>query len=182
MLIKAAQSSEFGPIQQIALATSGTVALPSPPPAVGKLFLVRNSDANPALSDYGLGTPRYILKLVQTVVEGLHEITRFLALEDLKAVNIPIPEANAADPKRQTFPVEGIADLIEKAVDGLEIAAKDGSGREWLLLEDVVIYVSDSAPVLVRTISHFGVTAAEAAENGAAPGEPDNGCCWRRGV
>lgn len=154
--------SDFGPAHLLALSLAGTVSLPSGFPATGDLYLVPGPES---------GASRHVLKLVQAV-NNLHEITRFLGLEDLRAISMPDGDGSDPDAARRTFGVERLAKVIEEAV-----AALSRGAAEWPLGLGVVIHVREAAPVLVRILSHFGVTAAEAAENVALQAVHNVSCC-----
>jgi hypothetical protein len=137
--------------------------LPFPPPASGQLFIGINPDYIPPDPKLGLvlaGAPKYFLRLVQ-VVSRKQVITRIVDLEKLHGVSLPI-----GDGYREFRSVEGIAAHIASAVQKLNAAeAKKRGVYEVILFEDAVIFVPESAPVVLRVQNEFGVCAVEAAEN-----------------
>jgi hypothetical protein len=150
--------------------------LPYPPPASGRLFIGINPDFIPPDSKLGLvraGAPRFFLRLVQ-VVSPKQVITRIVDLEQLHGVSLP---ADAA--LREFRTVSGIAADITSAVNKLAAAETKKRGvYEVCLFEDAVIYVPDSAKVVIRIQYEFGVSAAEAAENVDQLIEfPPRACC-----
>jgi hypothetical protein len=155
-------STDFGNGMKNLLAEAGTVTLPWPPPASGPLFMGINPDSS---KDLPSGSPRFFLKSVQTV-SPRQVITRITDLRELRAVSLPGEAENGEQPPRVFKTVNGIAGPIERIARRLEEAADAKPGvYEELLFSDAVIYVRETAPVLVRIEYEFGVTAADAAEN-----------------
>ncbi|RUL87841.1 hypothetical protein [Tautonia sociabilis] len=155
----------FGPVKQLALALAGTIALPSPPPATGDLYLIRNPGVAPDLARYGIGGPTYLIKLVQRI--GTHfEVDRFLAVENLLVIDKPEPIKNddREETKLRSYTVDELAQPIAQAIEELNRReSTEESSPEILLFQGVVIHVPEQAPVVVKTRALFGVTAAEAA-------------------
>ena len=162
--------------QRLAIALAGTVSLPSPHPAYGKVSLGFNSAGRDELPS---GSPRYYLKSVENV-SPRQVVTRIVALNDLRAVSRPEGDA-AADPKapRVTQLVEDLlldGGTISVAKQKLEAAVKSAPGDyEIELFPVAVLHVPETAPVLVRVVFEAGVTAAESAENVQREG---GGCCF----
>jgi hypothetical protein len=158
-------STAFGETAKKLLAKAGTVALPYPPPASGKLYIGINPDVLALDPKTGspTGSPRYFLRLVQEVIAN-YVVTRILSLDSLCGVSLPPSGPGKAG--REFFTVEGIGNQLKAAIEALNqaMAAKPGM-HELLLFEDVVIYVKEAASVHLRLEYEFGVTAAEAAEN-----------------
>lgn len=155
-------ADDFGPDQRTTLALAGTVRIPQPVPASGKLYLVLNSDANPAFPS---GSPRFLLKHVQTV-SGKQAITRYVGLDELRAVELseqPGPGSAKESCVVMTIDQDTVATAIQTVQDDLENAAKKNPGvYEEIVFPDAAIYVRETADVLVRIVYEFGVTAAEA--------------------
>lgn len=155
-------SDDFGPDQRMALALAGTVRIPQPVPASGKLYLILNSDANPAFPS---GSPRFLLKHVQTV-SGKQAVTRFVGLDELRAVEVP--EERERGSARESCVVltvdqDKVATAIQSVRNDLEDTARKSAGvYEEIMFRDAAIYVRETADVLVRIVYEFGVTAAEA--------------------
>ena len=148
--------------QRLAIALAGTVSLPSPYPAYGKVSLGFDSSGRDELPS---GSPRYYVKSVENV-SPRQVVTRIVALNDLRAVSHPEEDA-AADPKapRVTQPVEDLfldGGAISAAKQKLEAAVKRALGDyEIILFPVAVLHVPETAPVLVRVVFEAGVTAAE---------------------
>jgi hypothetical protein len=161
-------SHEFGQYTTEALAKAGTVRLPCPPPALGTLYLgiPASSDRrrNPDLPAVPL---QYFLRLVQDVSQNL-VITRIIDLKELRGVSLPVVPTPKDGPSRVFKTVNDITDEITNAISALTKADKADSKKrgeyEVLLFEKAVIYVPESAPVLLRGRYEIGVSAAEAAE------------------
>jgi hypothetical protein len=155
-------SDKFGPATKTGLAKAATVTLPYPPPASGKLYLGINPDSNPDLCG---GAPRFFLRLVQAV-SPKREITRILDLDELRGVSLPRTSTPEGSSSREFKTVNEITKEIEYARSSLDKA--EGAQRgvyEVCLFEDAVIYVRESAPVFLRIVYEFGVSAADAAED-----------------
>ena len=96
-------TSDFGADQQQAFDLAGTVALPSPFPAFGRLVVVRlaRPGAMPgqmlAQDKEPEGNVSYILKLIQAVSEKLL-VTRFVSPDDVRSVRVVRCAADTADP------------------------------------------------------------------------------------
>jgi hypothetical protein len=145
-----------------ALAKAGTVMLPFPAPASGRLFVRTNPDFNPHLPS---GSPNYYLKLVQTV-SSKHVITRILGLNELRGVSLPVPSTREGHTSREFRTVNQISREIEAAIQRLKDAEATEPGvYEVCLFEDAVIFVGETAPVVVQIQYEFGVCAAESADN-----------------
>jgi hypothetical protein len=151
--------------QRLAIALSGTVALPSPHPAYGKVSLAFHSSGRDELPS---GCPRYYLKSVENV-SPRRVVTRIVALNDLRAVSRP-EGAAVADSKapRVTHLVEDLlldGGEILVAKQKLEAAVKRAPGDyEIVLFPVAVLHVPETARVLTRAVFEAGVTAAESAE------------------
>jgi len=115
---------------------------------------------------YGSSAERYYLKIVQVITDKLI-VTQFVNLDYLRAVRLR-PESGRYDDLREwTLRVD--VDLhkeLEDAKETLKQAASETRGAyEFLLFPERqgVVYVPETAPVLVRT--EYGVVAAEASES-----------------
>jgi hypothetical protein len=168
-------STALGRNQRLALALVGTVPLPSPIPATGRVFIGISPYHDDALPTASL---RYFLKSVQTV-SAKQVITRIFNLVELRAVSLPTATGEEyAYPTRETHLIEGqILDEIKRAQQLLlQAATAQPEVFELLLYEDAVLYVREDAPVLLHQVFEYGATAAECAEAGGAlrccPGEP----------
>ncbi len=151
--------------QRLAIALAGTVSLPSPHPAHGKVSLGLHSSGRDELP---AGSPRYYLKSVEHV-SPRRVVTRIVALNDLRAVSRPEGD-DVADSKvpRATQPVEDLlldGGAILVAKQNLEAAVKRAPGDyEIAIFPVAVLHVPETAAVLTRVVFEAGVTAAESAE------------------
>jgi hypothetical protein len=161
-------SSEFSDSTKEALATPGTIMLPYPPPATGKIFIGINPDHIPPDLKLGLqlsGAPRFFLRVVQ-VVSPRFVITRIVDLRELRGVSVPAATTKEGGPSREFQTVSGVQKIITDAVAKLVEAEKKKAGvYEVLLFDDAVICVPESAPVCLGVKLEFAVNALEAAEN-----------------
>ena len=155
-------SGPFSSRQAVVFALAGTVALPSPRPATGQVFLGVTSkhNGNPLLPT---AFPKYYVKSIETVNDSLR-ITRIINLDDLKAIGF-ITRATLSHP--ETFETKTVdhKDIVKSLEAGIKGLVDGNGGEEVLLFEAVVLYVPEGAPVFVRIVREFGVTAAMAAEN-----------------
>jgi hypothetical protein len=133
----------------------GTVALPSPYPAVGRASFV--------LTDWDGETVIYV-KLVQ-VISPKRIITRFVRPGDIRAIRSK-PKDSKVGPEAWPLisPAKTRAEIAagEKAI----IAHAKAAGVTYLeepWHAEVILYVPEPAPVLHRT--EVGVTAAVSAES-----------------
>ena len=159
-------SHEYGQHTTEALAKAGTVQFPCPPPASGKLYLGINPDfsdghRNPDLPSV---SPQYFLRLVHIVSQQL-VITRIIDLKELRGVSLPAAPTTKDGASRVFRTVNDFTEEITNAISALTKAESKKPGEyEVVLFEDAVIYVPESAPVLLRIQYELGVSAAEAAE------------------
>ena len=152
-------SDELGAEQRLAFALAGTVALPSPFPASGQLSLGTTAGG---ARNFVSETSDHYLRLVHVISPKL-VITRFLALEDVRAVSLP--GKTLADPRQSlTRSDSNFSQVIDKAKTQLTKGPKAGL-NETVVFPDVIIYVPETAPVLLRLAYEFGVTAAESVSN-----------------
>jgi hypothetical protein len=145
---------DFHPSHQAAIKLAGTVALPSPFPAFGSLYIV----VAPEEGDY-----ETYLRIVQQVT-GKRIITRFVRMADVRAIRAPAKADAPGSP--ETWDVTGPKDIARKiAKQEKELraqASKSGIACEAQWLPAAIAYVAEAAPVLHR--NDVGVTAAVSAE------------------
>jgi hypothetical protein len=92
-------------------------------------------------------------------------ITRIIDLKELSGVSLPVAPTTKNGASRVFRTVNDISDKITNAISALTKAESQKHGEyEVVLFEDAVICVSESAPVLLRSLYELGVSAAEAAE------------------
>ena len=172
---RSALSSEFGPEQELAFALSGTVAIPSPFPAMGQVsvLVVPETQVRKEHRD-----PRFFLKSVQ-VVNVQCVVTRIIARNAVRAIGYYSDgESESKDGEWTVVPTERLSQMLATANHAAKELEKDrGRSFELPLFEKAVLYVPESAPVLHRI--EFGLTAAVSA---VAPvplvsDHDDLGCC-----
>jgi hypothetical protein len=146
---------DFHPSHQAAIKLAGTVALPSPFPAFGSIYIV----VAPEDGDY-----ETYLRIVQQVT-GKRIITRFVRIADVRAIKAPAKAEAAGSP--ETWDLTGPKDIQRKiAKQEKELraqASKSGIACESPWLPAAIVYVAEAAPVLHR--NDVGVTAAVSAED-----------------
>jgi hypothetical protein len=111
-------SREFCPGTVEALAKIGTISLPCPPPAAGKLFIGINPEFNP---EFPWASPEFFLRLVQTV-SPKQVITRILALDELRGLSVPASESQNRESPRTFVTVTQIAAEIQDRQSKLKAA------------------------------------------------------------
>jgi hypothetical protein len=161
-------TSDFGEDQQQAFGLAGTIALPSPFPAFGRLVVVRIARPKAVSSQKSAQVKKSednatcILKLVQAVSEKLL-VTRFVSPEDVRSVRVVPGGANTADPNSWEL-LDG-AELRAKVlkIDWGNAAKEERGSHEVELFRTAVLYVPESVQVLVRL--EFGLPAALSVEN-----------------
>ncbi len=156
----------------VAFALAGTVAIPSPVPAVGRVSIglrpvppgypIRvDSDGHPTdASCY--------LKVVE-VVDASTIITRIFRLEDLRAARVHVEGTSPTDPA--CWPVRTRMEIEAEIKASRVKLTKDV--EEILLFEKAVIYVPRSPQVLVRR--EMGMTAEESIDEGPCLGPRKGG-------
>jgi len=156
---EAPEMADFGRDELVILALAGTVTLPSPFPAAGKVYLGLLASGQ----SFGLGdrTPFY-LKLVQAIGEK-KSITRFVRLGDIRAVRVYETSTNPDNPGswslRTAEEINGtLTDFREMLMKANQ--SNSSSSHEVLLFPEAILYLPEAAPVLVRL--EYGLTAAEA--------------------
>ena len=134
----------------------GTVALPAPVPAVGRIYVVRSPPAKGAKGD--AYKPRLLIKVVQRISES-HVITRFVSPEHVRAIRLNPPKGSAASVE----PTWITGDQLRTEIATYEWGKgtkdkdkeKDKDDRTHLEVELRkeqlgVVYVPENAPVLFR--------------------------------
>jgi hypothetical protein len=153
------QTFEFGNEQKVALALTGTVAIPSPFPAAARIFIGIMPRLNAASAE------RYFLKIVEVIADK-HIATWFVNVEDIRAVRLRPESGQYQELREWTLrTAEDLHEELEDAKRSLKQAASHPmTAYEFLLFPDLegVVYIPETAPVLVRT--EYGLPAAEAFE------------------
>ena len=163
-------SLQIEPHHAQAMTLVGTVALPSPYPAEGRIFLVRHPV--PAGSQGNAARPTFHVKVVQKISDS-HTITRFVDIDHVRLVRLsPRSEEKTSDT------TEPAAEMLDDKDLKKELAAIAwGSAGETnchpLEVElrpgqTGVVHVPEAAPVLLRY--DCTVTAATSLENVAGSG------------
>jgi hypothetical protein len=146
---------DFHQGHQSAMKLAGTVALPSPYPALGSVAIVVAPDD---------GDHETYLRIVQHVT-GKRIITRFVRLADVRAIRVPATADAEGNP--ETWELIGPKEIgrrIAKHEKGLRAtASKSGSASDADWLAAAIVYVPEAASVLHR--NDVGVTAAVSAED-----------------
>jgi hypothetical protein len=153
---------ELGEEQKLAFDLAGTVGLPSPFPAVGRVFVVRTPKKAEAGEKDDPGA-RFFIKIVQTI-SPKHIATLFLETDDVRAVRCPPESGPATDLASWKFQnIDEVRGQIKGAIKELSKPDYAAAGSfEVELFEEAVVYVPEFAPVLSRV--EFALVAATAAE------------------
>lgn len=177
MATTAVLAEEFGPDQIRSLALAGTVRIPQPIPASGALYLVLNPGSNPA---FPAGSPRFLVKHVQTVARK-QVVTRYVDLDEVSAVELSADasgDSGTGSWSIYTVDEERVASTIQSAQKELDRTAKKANELyEQILFPDAAIHVREAAPVFLRIVYEFGVTAAEAASHVGVISSHTMNCC-----
>ena len=143
------RSTELGPDQRLALALAGTVALPSPFPATGRVSVLmvprpRQHDQATELD--------FFLKSIH-VVSPRNIVTRIVEIDALRAVGCYSGDGGYSWGGEWTVvPAGYLSEKIKAAMKSLSSAdlGPGGGSYEIPLLESAVLYVPESTPVLHR--------------------------------
>jgi hypothetical protein len=145
----------------VAFALSGTVALPSPFPATGRVFLGIYGNGSEAQGE----RPPLALKVIQVVTDRF-VVTRFVPWGEVRAIRFL---ATVSDEEGEEEGAEEWTTLTARSFAGtklfraaVEQVVAAGGEAEIELLPKAIIYVPESAPVFTRF--ELGMTAAESAE------------------
>ncbi|MFO0958386.1 MAG: hypothetical protein U0800_13305 [Isosphaeraceae bacterium] len=161
-------SKDYGAAAKEVLAKAGTVCLPYPPPASGRLYLGIDPTAKPLGTDLSPGSHRFFLRLVHKSSES-QTITRIVDLRELRGVGLPPGDdrcGGVGNGWRVFRSTDQLAEILSVAAEKLKKVADGGtSPQEICVFEDAVIYVPEVAPVFTRIVQEYGVTAAESAEH-----------------
>jgi hypothetical protein len=166
----------------VGLGLVGTVALPGPFPADGRIFVVRDPGHKGAKG--ADAKPHYHLKIVQKLSDS-HSITRIVALEDVRLLRLnpqPLPPAATSSPaKPAAHPSQYSNDELQKEIAGIPWAQSIKDDRssyesELFAARTGVVYVPEQAPVLMKF--EATVPAAVSLESLVSP----TGLCPRTGA
>jgi hypothetical protein len=162
MAFESVPPSDFSQAQQAAFALAGTVALPSPFPASGMVSIGLFPPHEGAKE--GEVRRRFYLKSVQIVSEK-HIVTRFVHLEDFRAVRLlPDKRSHAEWERCPIQTAEEVRELIDAKKRILIANSMTGGPSEVeLFAERAILYVPESARVLHRV--EIGMAAAQSAEH-----------------
>lgn len=137
-----------------ALAIGGTVAIPSPFPASGRLYVVSKIDSQGELACF--------VKVVQIVNETEFR-TWFFKLNDVRAIKCRADENDsAASHGPWLFKSR---DELKQMLDQ-KLPARNGDDAhevEFLLASQAIAYVPEATPVITR--HEYAMTAAESVED-----------------
>jgi hypothetical protein len=140
---------ELGDDHKLAFDLAGTVALPSPFPAAGRVLVVRQPGSKTAK---GAGhRPRFFIKIVQVVSEK-QVVTGFVSPHDVRAVRVLKHGAPLAEPQSWSYiSGEEARTEIDAAIEELRKEEYGTGGSfEVVVYEQAVVYVPETAPMLVR--------------------------------
>lgn len=153
---------EVGEEQKLAFDLAGTVGLPAPFPAAGRVYLIRTSKKADS-ADKDDRAPRFFVKIVQTI-SPKQIATTFVQSEDVRAVSSPAAGEPVTDPASWKFlNIDEVRAQIKAAIKELSKTEYEATGSfEIQLFDQAVVYVPEFAPVLSRV--EFGLVAAVAAE------------------
>jgi hypothetical protein len=141
---------DFGAQQLLGLSLVGTVALPSPFPAVARLYVVRYPALTGAKGDEA--KPRLFLKLVETI-NAHHVVTRIIDPQDVRAIRWTAAKPPAKGAVAEPVLQAGDQARAEIAAIDWGKAVKDPANSYEVPLhpdETAMVYVAEAAPVLLR--------------------------------
>jgi hypothetical protein len=146
----------YGDAQIAALTLAGTVALPTPFPASARISIVMS----PELSEDGISSEqRFSLKLVEVIGDKLI-VTRFVSLENVRAIRFCSGSNSMDDPWKWKLKIsEELSVDFRATKEELKAHSETfASAGTKLSFEHVlesglrgIVYVPETAPVLVRT-------------------------------
>ena len=157
----------YGDAQIAALTLAGTVAMPTPFPASAQISMVMS----PEPSEDGISTEqRFSLKLVEVIGDKLI-VTRFVSLENVRAIRFCSGSNTMDDPWRWKLKISKELSVdLRTTMEELKAHSQSfASAGTKLSFEHVlesglrgIVYVPETAPVLVRT--EVAVVAAQAVD------------------
>jgi hypothetical protein len=163
-------SLQVEPHHSLGLNLVGTVALPSPFPAEGRIYVVRHPAAPGAKGEDV--KPTYHIKIVQKLSDS-HSITRIVSLDHVRMIRFSQPgesvtKGTSPAGKAGPTPSELSLDDLKKEVTAVPWAkaVKDENHSYEVELQPHrtgVVYVPEAAPVLLR--HECTVTAATSLES-----------------
>jgi hypothetical protein len=160
--LAAIPASELGAEHKLAFDLAGTVGLPSPFPATGRVSLIRSAqnEAGPS----GGSKPRFFIKILQSV-SPKQIMTVFVDPYDVRGVRYHTGRGTVADASSWKFMnIDDVRARIKSAIEELTKPSYAASGSfEIPLFEEAIVYVPESAPLLAR--AEIALVAAVAAEN-----------------
>jgi hypothetical protein len=163
-------TTEFTDEHKATLALAGTVALPSPFPASARIFV--------GIMPASAAGDQHYLKIVEKIGDK-HTVTRLMNLDYLRAVRLR-PASGSYNDARE-WELKTAEELqAELATAKSKLPAKPATAHEVPLfpaqqVQEGVVYVPESAPVLVR--AEYGVLAGEAADFGGYLGPLGGRAC-----
>jgi hypothetical protein len=150
-------SLQIEPHQTLGLNLVGTVALPGPYPAEGRIYVVRHPAPKGAKG--ADAKPSYHLKIVQKFSDS-HSVTRVISLDHVRLIRYnqshePPPAGSGTSAKATAPPSQLSHDELQKEVAAIpwEKSVKDERGcyeAELFTDQPGVVYVPEPAPVLLR--------------------------------
>ena len=143
---KSAPSQELGSEHMVALGLVGTVALPSPFPATGRILVVRHP-LPPRIDDES--ARKYHIKIVQTINDSCI-ITRFVDHNAVSLIRFQ-PASEGESSKEGPFSLDHAE--VQKLVGGLDwdvVDERASSEIEPFPQHTGVVHVPETQPVLLR--------------------------------
>lgn len=181
------RSAGFGFHHRAALALAGTIPLPSPFPASGRVYLIGVANSQTTNGNGHSNGVDFYLKSVQVISER-NILSRTLEIDSVRAIGFhrasdhnghdQHPRANGDD--WQVVPIDD-SNTVAEAMQRLRDArnGNQNGSLEVLLYEKAVLYVHEAAPVLHH--QELGITAAISAEAGSMLADMvtpvAKGCC-----
>lgn len=177
----------FGFHHRTALALAGTIPLPSPFPASGRVYLIGVANTQTTNGNGHSNGVDFYLKSVQVISER-NILSRTLEIDSVRAIGFHRPSEHKDHDRPphvngddwQVVPIDDsntVAEAMQRLRD-----ARNGSQNgslEVLLYEKAVLYVREAAPVLHH--QELGITAAISAEAGSMLADMvtpvAKGCC-----
>jgi hypothetical protein len=175
----------YGDAQITALALAGTVALPSPFPASARISMV----ISPEPSEDGTSTEqKFSLKLVEVIGDKL-VVTRFVRVEHVRAIRFRSGSNTNKDPwiwqLKTSRELHADFRATEEELKAYSQTFKN-AGTKFSFEQNLesgtrgIVYVPETAPVLVRT--EVAVVAAQAVDIASSYSAAYGKICWCPGT
>jgi hypothetical protein len=145
---KPVPSLDLGAEHFLGLELVGTVELPSPFPAAGRIFVVRHPGSEPAAGE--ASQPRHFIKVVQRINDS-QTVTRFVGPEHVRAIRFRPAKAGGAGEEPTLLSGDRLRAEMG-SIDWVKPVKDQRSSHEIELRPEHVgtVLVPESAPVLLR--------------------------------